>query len=184
MTRRPRFNWARPRSLGAFAAQWRREVEGARRFGRGKAAGRYFELHYEDLVARPEQALRAACGFLGIEFDPAMLAYHREGDAKGLPDHGRLGAAPTLGRRWREEMAPRDAECFEALAGELLEELGYERAHSRPSWAAHARALVHRASLGARITLWDGTLALVRRSPVWRLRQVHIRRTFDIGSTP
>src|SRR5665809_29471 len=49
MRRRPRFNWARPRGLGAFAAQWRREVEGARRFGRGQATGRYHELRYEDL---------------------------------------------------------------------------------------------------------------------------------------
>ena len=31
MRRRPRFNWARPRGLGTFAAQWRREVEAARR---------------------------------------------------------------------------------------------------------------------------------------------------------
>jgi hypothetical protein len=184
MRRRPRFSWARPRSLGTFAAQWRREVEGARRFGREKAAGRYLELHYEDLVAGPEPALRGVCGFLGLEFDSRMLAYHRDRDAPALPDHPRLAQPPTSGRRWRSEMAPRDAERFEAVGGKLLTELGYQRAHPAPSASARTRALIYRASLGVRIALWDATLALVRRSPIWRLRQVHIRRTFHPGSTP
>jgi hypothetical protein len=38
--------------------------------------------------------------------------------------------------------------------------------------------------LEARITLWHIALALVRRSPIWRLRQVYIQRTFREGSTP
>jgi hypothetical protein len=184
MRRRPRFSWARPRGLGAFAAQWRREVAGARRFGRVRAAGRYLELRYEDLVATPESELRAVCAFLGLELDSAMLGYHRDGEARQLPDHVRLAESPSARRSWREEMAPRDAECFEAVAGKLLEELGYQRAHPRPSWRARARAMLHRASLATRISLWGAALALVRRTPIWRLRQVHIRRTFDAGSTP
>jgi hypothetical protein len=185
MRRRPRFNWARPRGLGAFAAQWRREVEGARRFGRGQATGRYHELRYEDLVAEPEVVLRDICGFLRIEFDPGMLDYHRAGEPKLLVDHPRLTAPPTPGlREWREQMAPEEVECFEAIAGELLAELGYERAHPEPSTPARARALFHRAVLASRIALWDSALAIVRRSPAWRLRQVYIQRTFEEGSTP
>jgi hypothetical protein len=184
MSRRPRFNWARPRSLGSFAAQWRREVEGARHFGHGRATGHYLELRYEDLVARPEPELRAVCGFLGLEFDPAMLGYHHDGDTRRLPDHARLVEPPSARRRWREQMPPRDAEVFEAVTGELIEELGYQRAHTRPSWTARARALLYRASLATRIALWEVALALVRRTPIWRLRQVYIRRTFRIGSTP
>ena len=184
MRRRPRFNWARPRGLAAFAAQWRREVEGARRFGRERAAGRYLELRYEDLLADPELTLRELCGFLGLEFDPEMLGYHRSQGARALPDHPRLVQPPTPGRRWQEQMAPDDAECFEAIAGELMAELGYERAHPEPSTSARARALLQRALLEARIALWHTALALVRRSPIWRLRQVYIQRTFREGSTP
>jgi hypothetical protein len=184
MRRRPRFNWARPRGLGAFAAQWRREVEEARRFGSKRAAGRYLELRYEDLVAHPESTLRGLCGFLGLEFDPEMLAYHRSRGAGALPDHPRLAAPPTSGRRWEEQMAADDAECFEAIAGGVLAELGYRRAYPEPSAGARARALLHRGSLAARIALWDSALRLVRRSPIWRLRQVYIQRTFEEGSTP
>jgi hypothetical protein len=59
MRRRPRFSWARPRSLAAFAAAWRQEVAAARRFGATTAAGRDLELRYEDLVAEPDRRLRA-----------------------------------------------------------------------------------------------------------------------------
>lgn len=171
MRRRPRFNWARPRGLLSFACQWRTEVEGARRFA---PAGRYLELRYEDLVAEPERKLRDVCAFLGLEFEPGMLQYHRE----GLPDHPMLAEAPRPGRsRWREQLAPGQVERFEAVAGDLLAELGYERAFPRPSARARARAAAERAAFAARTRSWHGALAVVRRTPAWRARQVYIRRT-------
>ena len=77
MRRRPRFNWARPRGLAAFACQWKLEVEAARTFGRRRGPQRYLELRYEDLVAEPEAKLRGVCEFLGLGFEPAMLEYHK-----------------------------------------------------------------------------------------------------------
>jgi hypothetical protein len=74
-------------------------------------------------------------------------------------------------------MSADDAELFEAIAGPLLTELGYERAHPRPSTPARARARLVAAAFRARVASWNGALALVRRSPAWRLRQVYIRRT-------
>jgi hypothetical protein len=178
MRRRPRFSWARPRRLGDFACQWRLEVETARRFGATVGRGRYLELRYEDLVADPEEGLREVCGFLGLDFEPAMLEYHRAVDVSGLPDHPRLAQPPTSGGRdWRAEMEPRDAELFEAIAGDLLAELGYPRAYPAPSRAARARAVLERAAFRARLGSWRTAVGLVRRSPAWRLRQVYIRRT-------
>lgn len=185
MSRKPRFNPARPRSIGSFAAQWRHEVEGARRFGRDHGPGRYHEIRYEDLVADPRATLGEACDFLGLEFDAAMLDYHQEAEAGTLRDHPRLAEPPTPGlRRWRDQMPPREVECFEALAGDLLTEFGYERAHPQPSAKARARAAAYRSSFATRLALWDAALLLVRRSPVWRLRQVYIRRTFEGGASP
>jgi hypothetical protein len=178
MRRRPRFNWARPRGLGDFACQWDLEVRGARRFGVGVARGRYLELSYEDLVAEPERRLREVCAFLGLAFEPGMLEYHREVRPETLQDHPRLAAPPTLRTRdWREQLAPRDAERFEAIAGPLLEELGYPRAHPQPSRSARARARLEREAFRMRVRSWRTGLALVRRSPAWRARQVYIRLT-------
>jgi hypothetical protein len=173
MTRKPRFNLTRPRGVGDFAVAWQREVRAAREFGRTHA---YHEVRYEDLVEQPGQRLREVCAFLELEYEPGMLEYHRREDPSLYADHPRLAEPPVPDTRsWRREMRPADAELFETIAGDLLAELGYERAHSRPG--RHARALAERASYSARLALWSKALPLVRKSPLWQARQVYIRRS-------
>lgn len=177
MRRRPRFNWSRPRGLGAFACQWRDEVERARRFGRTHAAGRYLELRYEELVAEPEPVLRRICAHLGIDYEPTMLAYHQDVDETRLQDHPRLAEPPApRARSWRDELSASQVERFEAVAGELLSELGYDRGHPSPAMGAQVRALAARRWFALRQTSWQGALSLARRTPAWRARQVYIRR--------
>ena len=173
MRRKPRFNLARPRGVGDFACAWSREVRAARRFGE---AHPYLELRYEDLVAEPESRLREVCEFLALEYEPAMLEYHRREDPGLYADHPRLAQPPVRdARSWRKEMAPADVELFEAVAGDLLADLGYERVHPRPG--RRARAAAERIAYGARLGAWRAALPLVRKSPLWRLRQVYIRRS-------
>ncbi len=173
MTRRPRFNVSRPRGLADFAAAWRREILAARRFGRDHP---YFELRYEELVTEPEAHLREVCAFLGLEYQAAMLEYHRDADPDITVDHALLTRPPVqAARKWREQMASKDVELFEAVAGDVLSELGYERAHPAPG--RRARATAERALYAARVTAWHAALPLVRKSPAWRLRQVYIRRS-------
>ncbi|MDQ3670481.1 MAG: sulfotransferase [Actinomycetota bacterium] len=180
MRRRPRFNWARPRGLYDFAAAWRYEIEVARDFAAATVPGRYFELRYEDLVAEPEPRLHEICGFLGLDFEPAILDYHRTVDPSRLQDHPRLAEPPKQKvRRWQEEMRPADNEVFEAIAGELLAALGYERAFPTPSATARTRAATVEAAYSVRLLSWRASVALARRSPAWRIRQAYIRRTAD-----
>jgi hypothetical protein len=172
MRRKPRFNLARPRGVGDFACAWQKEIRGARAFGVGHP---YLELRYEDLVAEPEARLRDVCAFLDIEFEPRMLEYHRREDPALYADHPRLAQPPVRdARSWRKEMRDEDVELFEAIAGDLLSELGYGRAHQAPGRSA--RAAAERAAYSARLGVWRSTLPLVRKSPAWRLRQVYIRR--------
>jgi hypothetical protein len=177
MKRRPRFNWARPRGVAAFAAQWRKEVANAQRFGATTAAGRYLELRYEDLVADPQARLRRVCDFLNLAFEPQMLDYHRDLDPQRLLDHPMLAEPPKEARsRWREQMRPEDVRRFEAIAGDLLERLGYER----EMWISSATRVVgaaNRAAFEARAASWHAALAVVRKTPVWRVRQVYVRWT-------
>jgi Sulfotransferase family len=178
MRRKPRFNPARPRGIASFASQWHLEVEGARELGRRVGPERYHELHYEDLVREPEAELRRVTAFLGLDFEPEMLAYHAGVDAGALQDHPRLADPPTPDtRRWQEQLSPADAQLFEAIAGSTLSALGYERAYPNPSGRARAFASAVDASYRARLASWKASLALVRRSPAWRLRQAYIRRT-------
>jgi hypothetical protein len=177
MRRRPRFNLARPRGLATFACQWRLEVEGARELGR-RIPERYHELRYEDLVREPEAELRRVAEFLELEFEPSMLAYHEGVDASTLEDHPLLAKPPMADtRRWQEQMSPADGQVFEAIAGDTLSDLGYDRAYPDPRGRARLYAAAADASYRARLASWRGSLAVVRRSPTWRVRQVYIRRS-------
>jgi hypothetical protein len=180
MRRRPRFNIARPRGLATFASQWQLEVEEGRELG-SRIPDRYHELRYEDLVREPQSELERVCEFLGLEIEPSMLAYHERVDASTLQDHPLLAKPPTAGtRRWQEQMSPADVQIFEAIAGETLSELGYERACPQPTARARAYAAAVEASYRTRLASWKGSLALVRRSPAWRVRQAYIRITAGI----
>ncbi len=177
MSRKPRFNLGRPRRLAEFASAWRLEVEGAQRFGAQLGSTRYLEVHYEDLVVEPEERLVAICAFLGLEFEPGMLEYHRDVDPARLGDHPRLAEPPRSDvRNWRDEMGRDDQELFEAIAGGLLGRLGYPRDFPAPSRAARARAGAELGAYRARLALWNNGLRAFRRSPAWRVRQSWVRR--------
>ena len=112
------------------AQRWNDRVRDARAFGQGLGPARYHELRYEDLLADPEAALRPVCGFLGLDFDPAMLTLQRPtenlGDTRG---EARIVSANT--EKWRA-MEPALREHIEALAGQTLAELGYPVSHAGP----------------------------------------------------
>lgn len=125
---------------------WRGEIMKART----QAAGlkHYSEVRYEALVTKPEETLRQICAGIALDFDPAMLTYHRSaeerlaefkrpyGPAGRTPKdigtfmaiHDRVKTPPDKTRigRWRTEMSRADLERYEAIAGPLLRELGYE----------------------------------------------------------
>jgi hypothetical protein len=119
------------------ALLWRARVRAARRAGVVLGPYRYREVRYEDLVDDPESILTRLCSFIDLDFEPSMLRYfERIGE---IPDpalgvryrpghHSRLRLPPTKGLRdWRSQMSRDDLAVFEADAGDLLSELGYER---------------------------------------------------------
>ena len=158
--------WAHPRSAGDFACQWRSEVAAARTLGRRVGRERYLEIRYEALVAQPEQKLRRICEFAGLRFEPGMLDYAGRVDLSAKPHQQSLTKPPTAGLRdWRGQMAPEDVRAFEAVAGDLLRELGYE-ATSGTTLSGRLR----RCSYAARVSAWRAASYALRRSPAWKRR--------------
>jgi hypothetical protein len=176
MRRRARFNLARPRSLDAFACQWRREVGDARRFGEQVARERYVEVRYEDLVRDPEPHLRRICKRAGLTFDAAMLEYHRHAGSAAGEDHRRLAEPPALRTRWPEEMDRAALRRFEAIAGDRLSELGYPLIHPPAERRLATYAAAARGAYDLRVAAWRAGLAAYRRTPAWRLRQLALSR--------
>jgi hypothetical protein len=116
----------------AVALWWELKVRLGREDGGPLGATLYQEVRYESLVSHPEQELAALCEFLGLSYDDAMLRFHEGRQKSGLDaKKAWLPATPGL-RDWRSQMPSEDIERFEAVAGDLLDELGYPRAVPDP----------------------------------------------------
>jgi hypothetical protein len=128
------------------ALWWERSVRLGREAASTLPPSLYDEVRYEALVADPEAECRRLCAFLGLRYDGAMLRFHegRTTSDAALPSKRRW-LPPTRGLRdWRTEMPADAVERFEAAAGALLDELGYERAAVRPGPAVLERAAAAR----------------------------------------
>jgi hypothetical protein len=128
--------------VSTTALWWERKVRKAREDGAALGPALYQEMHYEDLVEDPERECKRLCEFLGVAYDDAMIRFH-EGRERVEPGRGAKSAwlRVTSGLRdWRTEMCAGDVERFEAAAGDLIEELGYERAVPNPSSEALEQA--------------------------------------------
>jgi hypothetical protein len=160
--------WAHPRDVAGFACQWRTEVEQAAALGARVGSRRYLEIHYETLVAHPEETLRAVCSFAALPYEAGMLDYPGAVDLRDKPHQQRLAQPPTAGvRDWRTEMAPDDVTRFESVAGDVLARLGYEvRGGARRTVGGRARLASYRVRLGA----FNAVAAAQQRSPLWRRR--------------
>jgi len=157
--------WGYPRDAQGFACQWATEVRAARALGARVGAARYHEVRYETLVADPEAELRHVCRLAALVYDPEMLGYVGQTDSARKEHQQRLNDPPRVGvRDWRTEMAPADVTAFEAVAGDLLDELGYPVS---PAGRRDRRRLV---AYEAKTRAWRAVGAVTQRSPLWRRR--------------
>jgi hypothetical protein len=131
------------------AARWVKRIRKSREQARVLAGPRYLEARYEDLVREPEQTLRRICEFIELDWDPGMLTYHERaaqrleemaGELRQEGGHAKQEAGyridnhmpttrppdPSKLDKWRREMNPADLTAYEQVAGEMLEDLGYE----------------------------------------------------------
>ncbi len=90
-------------------------------------------LRYEDLLAQPEATVRALCAFLDEAFEPDMLRFHQGREAQTsakLSESWQNTAKPVLSGnagKYRKHLQPAEVEVVEAVAGPLMERLGYPR---------------------------------------------------------
>lgn len=134
----------------------------------GRSAGRmlgerYLEIRYEDLVADSTAALRRICSFVGLSLEEGMTRPDQRAAAvlatlRNPENHQRLHLPPTRLRDWRDELTLDQVGRFEAVAGDVLEEAGYERAAPRSPFVT-------------RISIKSKTLTSMPRRLTGRLRR-------------
>ena len=165
--------WAHPHSAADFACLWRTEVAAARELGQRVGSSRYFEVGYEDLVARPEDMVRRICEFASLPYEPAMLDYRGAVDVSEKPHQQRLLQPLTPGvRDWRTQMTAEDVRAFESIAGDLLGQVGYGL--SEPPTGSGRRAKLALSRYRATLGVWNAAVSATQRSPLWRRRHLPV----------
>ena len=96
--------------------------------GAEAARDNYIRVHYEDLVARPEEQLRRLCNHIGLQYQEAMLQPDPAEFDPGRPVHRAYEKmTPARVALWRTELEPWQVSVIEAAAGNHMEDFGYER---------------------------------------------------------
>lgn len=125
-----------PYSVYSGANLWQRYVL-AIRDSMGRLPGDCFiEIRYEDLCADPETTIRKLCGFLGEDFDRAMLAPNRTRSAEqwsSHPLHAKTSEpiSTKYCEMYRTRLPRPDVEALEALIGDTLKLFGYPASGKR-----------------------------------------------------
>lgn len=94
---------------------------------------RYFTVSYTELTDETESTLRNMCAFLGIEFKKEMMEFYESQEAKNTAVASSLWEnvnKPIMHHNYNKflkELTEEQVRIFESIAGNELDELGYER---------------------------------------------------------
>ena len=141
--------------------------------GRGRQNGRqispdYLEIHFEDLVSRPQEVLAKVSDFIDHPLDYDKIQRSGIGSVSKPntsfePSSGGNGFNPV--GRWKKDFNPADLARFEVLVGDLLQDLGYPLGSSEREKASHGVKRLRAAyPLYFNVKLW-----LKSRTPLRRL---------------
>lgn len=140
-----------PKTVGKAAALWAKRVKAGRDACPRIGKERYLEIRYEDLVEDTEGETKDICAFLELDFDPGMMDYTERARGSVLPrasmynPHVKEKPQKNV-RSWENTMPEDQMEIFEAVAGDVLSLLGYERRFPHPG--AKARAIARLSTAG------------------------------------
>lgn len=126
-----------------LAQKWLNDQQAALHWKTQLPEDRYLQIQYERLVTEPEAVLSEICDFAELPYEPErMLAYH-ETKASQLAAHsGYMWSnlnQPILRHnigKYQQQLGAEEIHIFECVAGEMLEQLGYQ-----PEYSASARKL-------------------------------------------
>jgi SAM-dependent methyltransferase len=143
--------WGKDYTLEQAAQMWASHVRSGLRHLDSAVADRILSVRYERLITDTDAEVRRIEAFVGLDHEPAMVDFIREGDPV-------FSSFP--GERSSDKLRPRwsgwdsaDLAAFDTEAGDLLVTLGYEPDRS---WAGvHASTVVPPPEEGAAVLTTD-----------------------------
>ena len=120
---------------------WIDSVQHLKRYRETLSADRYYPIRFEDIHHDPEGSIRKLCAFLGVEFEDNLIhgeRWEKLFDARYVhapaSSHTRdkvFGFDTKRTESWRGTLEEWELTLIEFFLGDLMEELGYERALNR-----------------------------------------------------
>jgi hypothetical protein len=114
-------------SLVATALYWEWMVRKGREHG-AKYPSDYIEIHYEDLITRPQETLATLGGFIDHDLNYEQIRNAGLGRLSetnsSFKEESKKKEINPLGR-WKERLSPKDVAAIEAAVGKCLKETGY-----------------------------------------------------------
>lgn len=149
--------------------RWRNIVSDARKQG-AQLGNRYFELKYEALTNDPEPWMRSICEFLALDFDSRVLQSAMPQSAKQHErNSGNIGKIEPNSQKFLKQFDARLIKRLEQIAGDLLNELGYDTIYAAGSadvGRLRSRVIRFTDFLKANQRLWGKLTG--RRNVSWR----------------
>lgn len=109
-------------------------------------------VRYEDLVRAPESQTRAICRFLGEDFSPQMLHFHRDADDYMTDEaeerYNATATRPITDDRidaWRDRLAPDEVAAVESICHDIMQRFQYEPTEHALSLATRGTMIVKKA---------------------------------------
>ena len=132
------FPWDKKRQLEVAGLYWEWIVRRGRKYGREMGRD-YYELHFEDLVAKPGETLTALSTFVGQDLDYDRIQEVGIGSVSQPNSSFDSGGDFRPVGRWAEQMTPEQLAGFEELVGDFLKQLGYQVSTEMKPGAGAAR---------------------------------------------
>lgn len=107
------------------AKYWQQYVERGHELGSALPPGQYFEIHYEDLLANPEETMQKLCDFLTEEYSSNLFNIESVENAGKTPLVYQPIKSENAGK-WRTKMTSRQIRLFKSAAGGTLLHFNYE----------------------------------------------------------
>jgi sulfotransferase family protein len=121
------FPWEDRHSLTGCGLYWEWMVQQGRKFGQSAGAD-YIEVHFEDLLARPQEVLDQIGGFIDQPLDYKTIQRFAYGTVS-KPNSSFARRVSSVGfnpvGRWKQSFSSAELKRFERILGNTLQEFGY-----------------------------------------------------------
>jgi len=168
-----------PADAAANAMNLKHYLAWMRRAKRIIPDGQRLHVRYEDLLADAAPILRSMCRFLGLDYEPWMLDFHRDAaanmDARAVESFNRKATGPmdpANADRWRDKLDADAQTIIEKILGREMVEAGYT-----PEMAGHALPVRGRLALQAKVAIWRVNRLRSRGRRGYQQREVVLYRS-------